>query len=164
MRATMQRQEVLANNLANVNTPGFRAETVAFRVAPVNGEGLQTRAFVAETTPGADFTPGVITSTGRTLDIAIQGQGFFAVQGADGREGYTRNGGFTVNDQGQLVTHAGQAVLGDGGPRHQATLQALLDAGADWRLTDRQGRTPLELARAQGYAAMVRQLQAAGAR
>jgi len=116
VRATMQRQEVLANNLANVNTPGFRAETVAFRVAPVNGEGLQTRAFVAESTPGADFSPGVTTTTGRTLDVAVQGQGFFAVQGTDGREGYTRNGGFTVNDQGQLVTHAGQAVLGDGGP------------------------------------------------
>lgn len=116
LRATMQRQEVLANNLANVNTPGFRGETVAFRVAPVNGEGLPTRAFVAESTPGADFSPGVITTTGRTLDVAVQGQGFFAVQGADGVEGYTRNGGFTVNEQGQMVTHAGQPVLGDGGP------------------------------------------------
>ncbi len=55
-------------------------------------------------------------------------------------------------------------VLGDGGPRHQATLQALLEAGASWRLTDRHGRTPLALAQAQGYGAMVRQLQAAGAR
>ncbi len=55
-------------------------------------------------------------------------------------------------------------VLGDGGPRHQATLKALLDAGASTRLTDRQGRTPLELARANGYAAMVQMLQAAAAR
>jgi hypothetical protein len=55
-------------------------------------------------------------------------------------------------------------VLGDGGPRHQATLKALLDAGASWRLTDRQGRTPLQLARAQGYGAMVALLEAAGAR
>jgi flagellar basal-body rod protein FlgF len=116
VRATMQRQEVLSNNLANVNTPGYRAESVAFRVAPVAGEGLPTRAFVAESTPGADFTPGVITTTGRTLDVAVQGQGLFAVQGSDGVEGYTRNGGFTINDQGQMVTHAGQAVLGDGGP------------------------------------------------
>ncbi|MBL8384907.1 MAG: flagellar basal-body rod protein FlgF [Burkholderiales bacterium] len=116
VRSTLQRQEVLANNLANANTPGYRAETVAFRVAPLVGEGLPTRAFVAESTPGADFTPGVITTTGRTLDVAVQGQGFFAVQGTDGTEGYTRNGGFTVNDQGQLVTHGGQPVLGDGGP------------------------------------------------
>jgi uncharacterized protein len=55
-------------------------------------------------------------------------------------------------------------VLGDGGPRHQATLKALLDAGASWRLTDRQGRTPLELARANGYRAMQQMLEAAGAR
>lgn len=116
VRATMQRQEVLANNLANANTPGFRAETVAFRVAPVTGPGLPTRAFVAESTPGADFTPGVITTTGRALDVAVQGQGFFAVQATDGNEAYTRNGGFQVNDQGLLQTLAGQLVLGDGGP------------------------------------------------
>ena len=116
VRSTMQRQEVLANNLANLNTPGYRAETVAFRVAPVIGEGLPTRAFVAESTPGADFTPGVITTTGRTLDVALTGQGFFAVQGTDGTEGYTRNGGFEINEQGLLQTHSGQLVLGDGGP------------------------------------------------
>ena len=116
VRATMQRQEVLANNLANVNTPGFRAETVAFRVAPVAGDGLPTRAFVAESTTGADFTPGVITTTGRTQDVAVQGRGFFALQGTDGVEGYSRNGAFTISDAGQLVTHAGQPVLGDGGP------------------------------------------------
>ena len=55
-------------------------------------------------------------------------------------------------------------VLGNGGPRHQATLKALLDAGASWRLTDRQGRTPLELARAHGHDAMQQMLEAAGAR
>ncbi len=55
-------------------------------------------------------------------------------------------------------------VLGDGGPRHQATVQALLDAGANTRLADREGRTPLQLARDRGHAAMVRQLEAAGAR
>jgi flagellar basal-body rod protein FlgF len=116
VRSTMQRQEVLANNLANLNTPGFRAETVAFRVAPLQGEGLQTRAFVAESTTGADFTPGVITTTGRALDVAVQGQGFFAVQAADGTEAYTRNGGFEINDQGLLQTQSGQLLLGDGGP------------------------------------------------
>ena len=115
-RAMMQRQEVLANNLANVNTPGFRSETVAFRVAPVLGDGLPTRAFVAESTTGADFTPGVVTTTGRAFDVAISGRGFFAVQAADGSEAYTRNGGFDVNEAGVLQTAGGQAVLGDGGP------------------------------------------------
>ncbi|MFO1327433.1 MAG: ankyrin repeat domain-containing protein [Rubrivivax sp.] len=55
-------------------------------------------------------------------------------------------------------------VLGDGGPRHQATVRALLAAGADTRLADRQGRTPLQLARERGYGAMVTMLQVAGAR
>jgi ankyrin repeat protein len=54
-------------------------------------------------------------------------------------------------------------VLGDGGPRHQATLKALLDAGASWKLTDRQGRTPLQLAQGRGYDALVKLLKAAGA-
>ena len=115
-RSMMQRQDVLANNLANVNTPGFRAETVAFRVAPIQGEGLPTRAFSAESTPGADFTPGVITTTGRALDVSVMGQGWLAVQAADGTEAYTRNGGLTMNDQGLLQTQNGLPVLGDGGP------------------------------------------------
>ncbi len=55
-------------------------------------------------------------------------------------------------------------VLGDGGPRHQACVRALLDAGASWKLADREGRTPLQLARARGYAAMVAMLDKAGAR
>lgn len=55
-------------------------------------------------------------------------------------------------------------VLGDGGPRHQATLKALIDAGASLQLTDRSGQTPLQLARARGYTAMVKQLETAGAR
>ena len=55
-------------------------------------------------------------------------------------------------------------VLGDGGPRHQATLKALLDAGASVRLTDRQGQTPLQLARARGYKDMVKMLETAGAK
>jgi ankyrin repeat protein len=55
-------------------------------------------------------------------------------------------------------------VLGDGGPRHQATLQALIDAGANLALTDRQGQTPLQLARSRGYTAMVRQLERGASR
>lgn len=115
-KSMMQRQDVLANNLANVNTPGFRAETVAFRVAPVEGPGLPTRAFSSESTPGADFSPGVITTTGRPLDVALTGRGWFAVQAADGSEAYTRNGAMTMDDQGVLRTQNGLPVLGDGGP------------------------------------------------
>lgn len=115
-KSLMQRQEMLANNLANINTPGYRAATAAFRVAPVTGSGLPTRALVAESTTGADFAPGTVQTTGRPLDVAIQGAGWFAVQASDGSEGYTRGGAFDVNEQGLLQTGSGQPVLGDGGP------------------------------------------------
>jgi flagellar basal-body rod protein FlgF len=115
-KSMMQRQDVLANNLANVNTPGFRAETVAFRTVPLQGPGLPTRAFVAESTTGADLTPGNITATGNPLDVALLGQGWLAVQANDGTEAYTRAGSLTVDAQGNLETRTGLPVMGDGGP------------------------------------------------
>ena len=115
-KALMQRQDVLANNLANVNTNGYRATTTAFRVAPVTGPGLPTRAFAVESTTGADFSPGTIQTTGRMLDVAVQGAGWFAVQAQDGTEGYTRSGAFDVSEQGTLQTSSAQPVLGNGGP------------------------------------------------
>jgi flagellar basal-body rod protein FlgF len=113
---TALRQDVVANNLANVSTNGFRTELAAFRTAPLLGPGLATRAFAVESTTGADMSPGVIQQTGRDLDVAVQGNGWFAVQSADGRESYTRNGHFVVNEQGQLATTSGQLVLGEAGP------------------------------------------------
>jgi flagellar basal-body rod protein FlgF len=109
-------QAVTAHNLANATTTGYRAETTAFRTAPVIGPGLPTRAYAVDSTPGADFTPGVIQTTGRALDIAVQGPGFIAVQGADGTEAYTRNGDLQVGPDGQLQTRSGAPVLSDGGP------------------------------------------------
>ncbi len=112
----MLRQDVVANNLANAATPGFRAETSAFRAQAVQGAGAQTRHFVVEATTGADLTPGSIANTGRALDVAVQGEGWIAVQGSDGREAYTRNGSFRVGVEGVLETQRGNAVLGEGGP------------------------------------------------
>lgn len=109
-------QAVVAHNLANAGTAGYKADTTAFRVAPVVGGGLATRAYAVETTPGADFAAGSIQKTGRELDVAIQGDGFFAVQAADGNEAYTRNGSFQVSPDGVLTTSSGLTVLGDGGP------------------------------------------------
>eukprot|EP01038_Epipyxis_sp_PR26KG_P001020 gene1020-1436_t len=65
----MQRQETLANNLANASTTGFRAELQAFRAVPVRGEGASTRVYALETTTGYDATPGVVHATGRPLDV-----------------------------------------------------------------------------------------------
>lgn len=115
-KATMQRQDVLAHNLANVSTVGFRAELAAFRAVPVRGEGASTRVFALETTPGYNPEPGVVTATGRNLDVAVQGRSWLAVQALDGTEAYTRAGALDVSADGVLVTKGGLTVLGDGGP------------------------------------------------
>src|SRR5438128_5952936 len=115
-KATMQRQETLANNLANVSTVGFRAELQAFRAVPVLGSGASTRVFALESTPGYDASAGSVTATGRNLDVAMQGSAWLAVQGLDGTEAYTRAGSLDVNAEGALVTASGLTVLGDGGP------------------------------------------------
>jgi flagellar basal-body rod protein FlgF len=115
-KATMQRQDTLAHNLANVSTVGFRAELAAFRAVPVEGSGASTRVYALESTPGYDATPGPVTSTGRNLDVAMKGNAWLAVQGLDGTEAYTRGGSLEVSADGTIVTAGGLTVLGDGGP------------------------------------------------
>lgn len=115
-KASLTRQDTLANNLANASTNGFRAELQAFRSVPLNGQGASTRVFALETTPGYDETAGPIQMTGRTLDVAMTGKGWLAVQGLDGTEAYTRAGALQVSPEGNLVTASGLPVMGDGGP------------------------------------------------
>lgn len=115
-KANMQRQDVLANNLANASTNGFRAELTAFRAVPVLGNGASTRVYAIESTPGYNAEPGPVAATGRNLDVAMKGQAWLAVQAVDGTEAYTRGGALDVNAEGVLVTHAGLQVVGDGGP------------------------------------------------
>ncbi|MBE7417798.1 MAG: flagellar basal-body rod protein FlgF [Ideonella sp.] len=120
-KATMQRQDVLAHNLANASTPGFRAEMTAFRAVPVQGSGASTRVYALESTPGYNAEPGAVQATGRNLDVALKGNGWLAVQGLDGTEAYTRAGALDVNADGVLVTKTGLTVLGDGGPINVST-------------------------------------------
>jgi flagellar basal-body rod protein FlgF len=115
-KAAMQRQDTLANNLANVSTVGFRAELSAFRAVPVQGSGASTRVYSLESTPGYDATPGTVAGTGRDLDIAMKGNAWLAVQGLDGTEAYTRGGSLDLSADGTLTTTSGLTVLGDGGP------------------------------------------------
>ena len=129
-KATMQRQDTLANNLANVSTPGFRAELQAFRAVPVEGSGASTRVFALETTTGYDATPGAITSTGRNLDVAVQGNSWLTVQALDGTEAYTRGGSLEVASDGTLTTRSGLPVMGDGGPL-QVPPNSAVSIGAD---------------------------------
>jgi flagellar basal-body rod protein FlgF len=129
-KATMQRQDTLANNLANVSTPGFRAELQAFRAVPVEGSGASTRVFALETTTGYDATPGAITATGRSLDVAAQGNSWLTVQALDGTEAYTRGGSLELSSDGTLTTRSGLPLLGDGGPL-QVPPGAAVSIGSD---------------------------------
>ncbi|MDP3608302.1 MAG: flagellar basal-body rod protein FlgF [Methylophilus sp.] len=112
----LEQQATTAHNLANSTSTGFKAQVDSFRAVPVIGQGLPTRAFVVDATVGADFNSGAIEHTGRALDVAIQGDGWLAVQRPDGSEGYTRNGALKLNENGVLQTSSGLTVLGDGGP------------------------------------------------
>jgi flagellar basal-body rod protein FlgF len=115
-REVTRQQAAVSHNLANVATHGFRQELNVFRALPVVGEGAKTRAFVLETTPRTNFSQGVIQQTERPLDVALRGPGWIAVQGADGKEAYTRMGHLQVSQNGMLQTTNGLNVLGDGGP------------------------------------------------
>lgn len=115
-KAAMSRQDVLAHNLANASTTGFREELAAFRAVPVRGDGASTRVYSLETTVGYKSEAGAVQPTGRNLDVAMKGNSWLSVQGLDGTEAYTRAGSLQVNAEGLLVTHNGLQVLGDGGP------------------------------------------------
>ena len=141
-KATLQRQDVLAHNLANVSTTGFRAELAAFRSVPVQGDGASTRVYALESTPGYSDAPGTVETTGRALDVAVGGKSWLAVQALDGTEAYTRGGALDIDPEGQLVTRGGLPVLGDGGPI-TVPANAQVDIAADGSITARigQGKT-----------------------
>lgn len=109
-------QAGVAQNLANAATTGYRAMEHKFRAVPVQGGDLPTRAFTVNASVANTFEQGPLMSTGRPLDVAVQGAGWIAVETPDGREAYTRNGALQINAAGQLQTASGFNVLGDGGP------------------------------------------------
>lgn len=113
---TLIAQAVNSHNLANASTTGFREDLSQFRSMPVFGEVHPSRVYAMEERPSANFNHGSITHTGNDLDVAIDDQGWFAVQSFDGTEAYTRRGDFRINTLGLLENGAGQLVLGDGGP------------------------------------------------
>jgi len=115
-RETMRAQTANNHNLANANTVGFKADLQAFQARQVVGDGYASRVYATASTTGYDGTVGAQISTGRDLDVAVQGNGYMAVQGFDGREAYTRAGDLRVDSAGQLRTGTGLQVMGDGGP------------------------------------------------
>lgn len=140
-KQAQQRQDTVAQNIANVSTGGYRAAMHAARAVPVEGSGQRTRTFVQEATTGADFSPGVMQRTGRVLDVAMEGDAWLTVQGRDGREAYTRAGSLRVDPNGALLGPGGNPVMGEGGPiaippdstisiAPDGTVSAIPDSGA----------------------------------
>jgi len=110
-------QAVTNNNLANASTTGFKATLASALYVPIEGPGHEdARVYSMTAGQGIDFTPGGIVQTGRELDVAIDGDGWFAVQAPDGSEAYTRAGNFQIDAYGLLTTRTGEPVLGEGGP------------------------------------------------
>jgi flagellar basal-body rod protein FlgF len=113
---SMLAQTTNANNLANASTVGFKATLDHFQDKPVYGPGHADRAYSTNKGAGADFSQGALMTTGKNLDVAINGEGWFAVQAKDGNEAYSRRGDFHLDPNGLLLNGANQIVLGDGGP------------------------------------------------
>lgn len=112
----MSAQAINSNNLANATTTGFKADFHATLSEQVYGPGHASRVYASTTDAGVDFSQGPVVSTGRELDIAINGDGWLAVQAADGTEAYTRAGDLKVDSIGRLTNGAGHIVVGNGGP------------------------------------------------
>jgi flagellar basal-body rod protein FlgF len=113
---TMGRMASVSHNLANASTTGYRAEEHRLRAVQVLSKALPTRSFVVDASTHTDFTSGPLQFTGRPFDVAVQGQGWIAVQTPDGSEAYTRNGDLEINLNGVLQSRTGMPVQGDGGP------------------------------------------------
>lgn len=115
-REAVDAQGVVSNNLANANTTGFRADLQHLQSQPLYGPGYDSRVYSTAESPASDFAPAPPITTGRDLDVAVQGEGWIAVQAADGNEAYTRAGDLRISAGGILTNGAGHPVLGNSGP------------------------------------------------
>ena len=130
-KENMNALAVRANNLANANTNGFKADLEQARSMQAFGDGLPSRVFALTEIPSQNFDAGELKITENELDVAIQGDGWFAVQDADGNEAYTRGGNLQISVEGFLQTSAGRNVLSDGGPVQLPVPLAKIDIAAD---------------------------------
>jgi flagellar basal-body rod protein FlgF len=133
---TLRRElDIAANNIANAETTGFKVEQLLVGAEIGNrarNDAIRPSAsFVMDNGVGRDFSQGSLEQTGRSLDFAIEGEGvFFRIQDG-GAEAYTRDGAFTIDPEGTLVTKAGRPVLGDGGPITVDPAQGPITVGDD---------------------------------
>jgi flagellar basal-body rod protein FlgF len=115
-KQNMHAQAINSNNLANVSTTGFRADLVDAESRQLYGPGFPSRVNSIIDNSTTDFSNGSIATTGRNLDVAVNGKGWFVVQSNDGTEAITRNGSFKISPEGLLVTNGNLPVLGESGP------------------------------------------------
>lgn len=137
--------EVVANNIANINTTGYKADNAVFQEFLMPGarhdqfQGSDRRmSYVHDRATWHDFSAGALQKTGNPLDVAIDGDAFLVVQTPNG-ERYTRNGAFQLNATGQLVTIDGYPVLGDGGPIQFQNTDRDITINGDGSITVREG-------------------------
>lgn len=134
--------DVVANNIANLNTPGYKADSSLFtEFLPPNARTTQTSgkvSFVQDAGVWRDLSQGGFDRTGNPLDLAIDGEGFFVVQTPRG-ERYTRNGSLQISATGQLVTNDGDPVLGDAGPIKFQRTDRQVEISRDGLVTVREG-------------------------
>ncbi|WGY47636.1 flagellar basal-body rod protein FlgF [Vibrio sp. ABG19] len=114
-KQNMQAMQLRANNLANVSTTGFRADLEQARSMQAYGDGLPSRVFSMTERPGHNFQQGSVITTGRDLDVTVQGDGWLAVMDKTGKEGLTRNGNLNIDANGLLMNGSGHLVLGENG-------------------------------------------------
>ncbi len=129
-KQAMQAQTSISHNLANASTVGFKANLDAYTNWHVDGPGFNTRVYNQLEAQGSNLQAGNFATTDRELDVAIQGEGWIAVQGVDGSEAYTRAGDLRLDANGQLKTGAGHPVIGNSGPIVLPPAQKL-EIGAD---------------------------------
>ena len=117
MNALRRRMDMTANNIANINTTGYREEKPLFEEYLSKGKQSNDTpvSFVSDVRSIRNTNNGSLQSTGHTFDMALQGAGFFSTKDANGNISYTRDGRFRTDETGKLVNNVGSAVLGDGG-------------------------------------------------
>ena len=143
--AAANRQSVLAGNLANVSTNGFRAQLDTYRAVPVRGDGATTRVLAEEATSGHLNTAGPAVRTDRNLDAMAVGNSWFGVQNLKGKEGYTRNGHFEVSPEGTLTTGSGLPVLSSDGSPITIPPGATVTMGQDGSISAKVGNQPANI-------------------
>lgn len=144
---TMQAQAVNSHNLANASTPGFREDLLGFTNVEIEGPGFPTRVYGVLGPESFNQSPGPQLVTGNELDVAIDGEGWIAVQSATGSEAYTRAGNLRITPNGTLVTGAGLPVLGDSGAPIAIPQSEKIEIGIDGTISIRPiGQSPAALA------------------